>query len=163
MHSLEGIDPGEHVLEIGPGPGRTTEILREMAPHLTALEVDEDLATALAERLAGTDVEVVQGDATHTAFPSGHFTSVLSFTMLHHVPSAELQDQLFVETARILRPDGWFAGVDSFDSPEFRDLHAGDICVPVPPDTLRDRLLKAGFSIASVDSNPYQFRFRARR
>lgn len=63
----------------------------------------------------------------------------------------------------MLRPRGWFAGVDSFDSPAFRELHIDDICVPVPPEKLAGRLLRAGFSSAAVDTNPYQMRFRARR
>lgn len=37
-------DLGDDVLEIGPGPGRTTDLLRERAAHVTALELDERLA-----------------------------------------------------------------------------------------------------------------------
>jgi hypothetical protein len=42
--ALEGLDLGDDVLELGPGPGRTTEILKDMAPKLTAVELDKDLA-----------------------------------------------------------------------------------------------------------------------
>lgn len=41
-------DLGDDVLEIGPGPGRTTDLLRERAAHVTALELDASLADALA-------------------------------------------------------------------------------------------------------------------
>jgi SAM-dependent methyltransferase len=161
--ALEGVDLGDDVLEVGPGPGRTTDLLRELAVRLTAVEVDEDLAAALRERMTGSNVEVINADATDLPFPDGRFTAALSFTMLHHVPSPDLQDRLFAEVARVLRPGGRFAGVDSLDTPEWREMHIDDVCVPVPPETLRERLLKAGFSHANVDANPYQMRFQATR
>jgi SAM-dependent methyltransferase len=159
----EGLDLGDDVLEVGPGPGRTTELLMRLVPRLTAVEVDQDLALALATRLSGTNVEVLRADATDLPLPEGRFSAALSFTMLHHVPSAELQDRLLAEVARVLRPGGVFAGVDSVDTPEFRNLHEDDICVPVDPATLDGRLLTAGFASAAVDVNEYRVRFRAFR
>src|SRR6202034_3384442 len=107
---LEGVSLGDRVLEIGPGPGRTTEVLADLAPHLTAVEVDPTLARALADRMAGTKVEVIEGDATDLQWAEGSFDSVLSFTMLHHLPSVADQDRLFAEALRVLRPGGVFAG-----------------------------------------------------
>lgn len=160
---LRGIELGDDVLEVGPGPGRTTDVLLRTAPRLTAAEVDPDLATRLAERLAGTQVEVVETDATDMPFADGRFSTALSFTMLHHVPSAELQDRLFAEVARVLRPGGLFAGVDSVDSEDFRALHEGDVCVPVPPEGLAERLTRAGFVDPEVEVNEFAVRFRAIR
>jgi SAM-dependent methyltransferase len=159
--ALTNVTLGDDVLEIGPGPGRTTDILREMAPKITAVEIDEQLAAELSARLAGTNVEVVHADATSLPFPDGRFSSALSFTMLHHVPTVELQDRLFAEAARVLRRGCVFAGVDSHDTPEFRKLHVDDICVPLVPDTLAERLLRAGFSDVKVDPNPYVIQFWA--
>jgi ubiquinone/menaquinone biosynthesis C-methylase UbiE len=161
-NALEGIDLGDDVLEVGPGPGRTTEILRHMTPKLTAIEIDPDLADQLAKRMAGTNVKVIEGDATALPFDDGRFTAALSFTMLHHVPTVEEQDRLFAEVARVLKPGGVLAGVDSKDSPEFREMHVDDICVPLVPDQLADRLKRAGFSDVSVDVNPYVIQFRAK-
>jgi ubiquinone/menaquinone biosynthesis C-methylase UbiE len=160
--ALEGVELGDDVLEVGPGPGRTTDILRHMTAKLTAVEIDHDLADALRERMAGTNVEVIEADATALPFPDGRFTAALSFTMLHHVPTPAQQDQLFAEVARVLRPGGTFASVDSTDSPEFRDLHIDDICVPLVPDELEARLKRAGFSDVTVDVNPYVIQFRAK-
>jgi SAM-dependent methyltransferase len=159
---LDDVQLGDDVLEVGPGPGRTTEVLRGLTPRLTAIEVDRDLADSLAERLAGSNVEVLQGDATELPLPDGRFSAALSFTMLHHVPSVALQDRLFAEVARVLRPDGVFAGVDSLDSDGFRELHDGDVCVPIDPVGLPDRLASAGFGDVFVDTNDYGVRFRAR-
>ena len=49
---LGDADLGDDVLEVGPGPGRTTEVLAELVPRLSAAEVDADLAAALADRMA---------------------------------------------------------------------------------------------------------------
>jgi 16S rRNA A1518/A1519 N6-dimethyltransferase RsmA/KsgA/DIM1 with predicted DNA glycosylase/AP lyase activity len=59
---------GDDVLEVGPGPGLTTDLLRIELRKLTALELNAALADALAARLSGTNVEVVQGDATDMPF-----------------------------------------------------------------------------------------------
>jgi ubiquinone/menaquinone biosynthesis C-methylase UbiE len=159
--ALASVDLGDDVLEVGPGPGRTTDILREMAPKLTAVEIDNDLADALAKRMAGTNVEVVNADATDLPFPDGRFSAAISFIMLHHVPTPEQQDKLLAQVRRVLRPGGTFAGCDSLDSPDFRAMHEGDICVPIPPETFAARLERAGFTNVQVDSNPYVVQFRA--
>lgn len=159
--ALEHVRLGDEVLEVGPGPGRTTEVLREMAPRLTAVEIDTDLAHKLGARLGRDGVRVVQGDGTRLPFPDDRFSAALSFTMMHHVPTPELQDQLLAEVARVLRPGGVLAGVDSLDSEGFRSMHVDDICVPLVPETLQERLRRAGFSEAVVDPNPYVLQFRA--
>ena len=94
---------GDDLLEVGPGPGLTTDILRRHAGHVTAAELDADLAARLAQRLAGTNVEVVTADATRLPFPDRRFSAVACLTMLHHIPSAGLQDTALAEMARVLR------------------------------------------------------------
>ena len=157
----EGIDLGDDVLELGPGPGRTTEVLCTMTKRLTAVETDETLARALASRLSGSNVVVLHADATDLPLPDDRFSAALSLTMLHHVPTEALQDRIFSEVARVLQPGGVFAGEDGLDSPEFRALHVDDICVPIDPGGLADRLTRAGFGQVRVDTNPFGFRFAA--
>lgn len=70
---------GDDVLEIGPGPGLTTDILRELAPSVTAVEIDEALASKLASRMAGTNVQVVQADAARLDFETDRFSAATSF------------------------------------------------------------------------------------
>jgi ubiquinone/menaquinone biosynthesis C-methylase UbiE len=160
---LRGTELGSKVLEIGPGPGLTTSILHERGGSLTCLELDDRLATALESRFAGTDIEVVHGDATRMPFPSQHFSGVASFTMLHHVPSEVEQDRLFAEAFRVLKPDGTFIGFDSRGSLRFRAYHLFDTCVPIDPDALPRRLESAGFADVDVRANDRAFKFRARR
>lgn len=143
---LAGVDLGDRLLEIGPGFGLATDVLCTRVPHVTAVEIDPDYAARLAARFADGNVRVVEGDATEMDFPDGAFTAAASFTMLHHVPTAELQDRLFAEVARVLAPGAAFIGSDSLDSPGFRAFHAGDTCVPVDPAVVAARLRAAGFS-----------------
>jgi 16S rRNA A1518/A1519 N6-dimethyltransferase RsmA/KsgA/DIM1 with predicted DNA glycosylase/AP lyase activity len=70
---VEVADLGDDVLEIGPGPGLTTDLLRQRAARVTAVEVDAELAAALAERFAGTNVEITQGDGTPHRVACGSF------------------------------------------------------------------------------------------
>jgi SAM-dependent methyltransferase len=159
-------DLGADVLEVGPGPGQKTDVLRRIVPRLTAVEVDEALAEALSQRLSASNVEVVHADGTALPFEDGRFSGATSFTMLHHVPTPSAQDRLLSELCRVLRPGGLLIGVDSIDSPDWRELHTGDTCVPVDPDTLAARLLMAGFVEVEVQrATPEparRFRFAAR-
>jgi SAM-dependent methyltransferase len=159
---LSDVALGDEVLEVGPGPGLTTDLLRSRTAHLTALEIDPVLALSLATRLAGGNVAVVQGDATAMPLKDAQFSGTVSFTMLHHVPSPALQDMLLREVRRTLRPDGVFAGVDSLQSFGMRVLHLWDTLVPVDPGGFRARLESAGFRDAFVETNEHAFRFRAR-
>ena len=160
---VESGDLGDDVLEIGPGPGLTTDLLRARVPRVTALELDDDLAAQLDERLTGTNVKVVHGDATKSALPSDRFTTATCFSMLHHMPEARMQDELFAEVQRVLRPGGQFVGVDALDSDGMRAGHINDTFVPVDPDTLGSRLAAAGFESTEIDIGDYQFRFRTRK
>ncbi len=142
--ALGGRDLGDDVLEVGPGPGMTTDVLRRTVARLTAVEVDAHLATALAQRLAGSNVDVVHADGRSLPFENGRFSGATSFTMLHHVPSADEQDRLLGELRRVLRPGGLLGGVDGIDGPDCRDRHTGDKSVPIDPDRLADRPHQAG-------------------
>jgi hypothetical protein len=44
---LDSVDLGDDVLEVGPGPGLTTDIIRHRVKQLTAVEIHPDLASSL--------------------------------------------------------------------------------------------------------------------
>jgi hypothetical protein len=69
------VDLGAAVLEVGPGPGRTTDILSNKFARLTAVEVDEQLAAQLSRRFDGSNVTVQHADAADMPFSDG-FTNV---------------------------------------------------------------------------------------
>ncbi len=151
------------MLELGPGPGLTTDVLRTFVEHLTTLELDAGLANSLSSRLRGSNVEVVHGDATAMPFPDAQFSGGVCFTMLHHVPSPELQDKLLREVWRVLEPGGFFVGSDSRQSLLMRLIHLDDTLVLVDPDTFGARLEAAGFQVLEVEKKVEVFRFCARR
>jgi len=160
---LRGVELGDEVLEVGPGPGLTTDLLRKRVSRVTAIEIDRRLAEALRQRTLGQGVEVVTGDATAMPFQAARFSAAVSFTMLHHVTSPELQDRLLAEVCRVLRPGGVFAGSDSTASFLFHLAHLGDTMVLVDPDRFVSRLQAAGFTDARVRRGNRAFSFRAIR
>lgn len=160
---LGDADLGDHLLEVGPGPGLATDVLRRRAARVTAIEIDPTLADALETRLRGTNVEVAHADATDVPFEDGRFSAAVCLTMLHHVPSPALQDRLLAEVHRVLRPGAPFLGSDSISSRSFELLHWWDTLVPVDPDRFGARLEAAGFTDVAVRRAPRTFRFRARR
>lgn len=160
---LNGVDLGGNVLEVGPGPGLTTELLRARYDRLTCIEIDPKFALPLQARMQNTNVTVIQGDATSMEFPDAMFSGAVSLTMLHHVPSQALQDRLLIEVCRVLRPGGVFAGMDAVQSWGLRLIHIGDTLVPIDPATFGARLEAAGFRHISIGVDRWAFRFCARR
>jgi SAM-dependent methyltransferase len=158
---LVELDLGDDVIEVGPGPGLTTDLLRQSAPRVTAVELDDDLYSKLADRMKDTNVDVVHGDATDTGLPADRFSAAACFAMLHHVPSAELQDRVFAEMHRVLRPGAIFVGTDAVDLDFIRDGHDDDVFVPIPPEQLGDRLEAVGFRDTEVHVRDFEFRFKA--
>ncbi len=63
------LDPGDAVLEIGPGKGTLTRELARRAREVIAIEVDRGLAGALAAAPPAPNVRVVAGDALRVAWP----------------------------------------------------------------------------------------------
>ena len=161
--ALQELDLGDAILEVGPGPGVTTDWLRQRANSLECLEKDPVLAGTLRTRLAGTNVSVRCGDATAMPYEDCRFTGLVAFTMLHHIPTAALQDKFFSEALRVLKPGGILAGVDSLPSLLMCIFHVGDTMVLVDPETLPDRLRSAGFTAVRVEPGAGRFRFSAKR
>jgi len=154
---------GDDVLEIGPGPGLTTDLLRRRVARVTAVEVDPNLGQALKVRLAGTNVDVIVADATQAGLPGGRFSAAACFSVLHHMTITEEQDRLFAEIHRVLRPGGIFVGQESLDLEMIRAGHADDTFNPVDPERLGERLNNVGFGPTESDVLGYHYRFVSRK
>ncbi len=158
---MAGVDLGDSILEIGPGFGPATEALSTLGVSVTALELDDALAAKLRNRF-GDSVDVVSGDATDMPFEDGSFTAVVCFTMLHHVPSRDAQDQLFEEVRRVLAPGGRFTGTDSVGKGlGFALLHVGDDKVLLDLEELPSRFARAGLRDVDVHADGETIWFRA--
>jgi SAM-dependent methyltransferase len=139
------VELGDDVIEIGPGAGFVTDVLRQRAQRVTAVEIDPVLAAPLADRFAGTNVDVVLGDGSALDLPDSRFSAAICFNMLHHVPTDEDQDRIFSELARVLRAGAVLVAVDGVDSEGTRLFHEGDNYNPIDPETLPARVGAAGF------------------
>lgn len=162
---LKNFSLGDNAVEIGPGYGATTRVLERHCERLTAIEIDPTMAAGLRRKYGDADrVTVIEASGTDVPLPSNEASSVVCFTMLHHIPTPERQDQVFGEAYRLLRPGAWFAGVDGQDSFLFRLIHLGDTLTIVPPRTLPDRLRRAGFIEVEVLAAPGEsMKFRGRK
>lgn len=109
-------------------------MLLEAVPKLTVLEIDPTSSELLRAKY-GDRAEVVEG-------------------MLHHVPAKELQDAIFAEAARVLRPGGTYFGSDGQLNLRFRLLHLGDTMNVVDAATFPARLEKAGFEQVKIQHHP---------
>jgi SAM-dependent methyltransferase len=161
--ALDDVDLGANVLEVGPGPGRTTDLLRERCERLTAVEVDESLADALATRTRGTNVEVRCADGAELPFDDGTFSGACCFVMLHHVPTSDHQDRLLREVGRVLAGGAWFVGADGIASDDLASRHVDDTYNPVDPASLSERLTAAGFGSVRVQERNGMYAFAACR
>jgi ubiquinone/menaquinone biosynthesis C-methylase UbiE len=159
---VDGVDLGDRMLEIGPGPGAATEWLRHRVRRLLTLELDQSAARSLTSRFADTNVEVYVGDAMAMPWDGDSFDAVGSFTMLHHIPTIGLQNRVLAEAYRVLRPGGMLIGSDSLASDELHRFHEGDVYNPIEPATLFTRLQTVGFDWVTVAAED-GLRFRARK
>jgi ubiquinone/menaquinone biosynthesis C-methylase UbiE len=160
---LQGSEIGDHVLELGAGPGAATQELALRAARVTSLEYDHAFASKLGARLKDSNAAVIQANAAALPFADATFSSAIAILMLHHLRSRELQDRAFAEIARVLRPSGVFLGFEIQDSWLHRVGHIRSTFVPVDPRSASSRLTKAGFSQGTVDFWRAGFRIRSIR
>ena len=67
---VDAVSPrrGDNIVEIGPGLAALTRSLIERAGHITAVEIDRDLATRLAEEIPADRLTLVVADALTVDF-----------------------------------------------------------------------------------------------
>jgi ubiquinone/menaquinone biosynthesis C-methylase UbiE len=159
--ALEGADLGEHVLDVGAGPGTATAELTRRARSVTSLEYSHDFCVKL--RVKVDDARVVQGDASVLPFASQTFSSAIAVLVFHHLRSSEAQDRAFAEIFRVLKAGGVFVALEIQDGWLTRVAHFRSTFVPVTTDRLNGRLRAAGFSNVSVNNERGAIRIRAER
>jgi ubiquinone/menaquinone biosynthesis C-methylase UbiE len=101
-------DPGERVLEIGPGTGYYTLDLAAWLPDGTVEIFDLqqeflDHTMARATERGLKNVIPTQGDATNLTYADDSFDAVVLTTVLGEIPD---QDAALREIARVLKPEG---------------------------------------------------------
>ncbi|MGB2666342.1 MAG: class I SAM-dependent methyltransferase [Candidatus Acidiferrum sp.] len=160
---LGGASLGDHLLEIGAGYGPATGHLQTRVRRITSLDYDHNSSLQLKSQNNVGAIAAVQGDASQLPFACETFSSALAILVLHHLRSTELQDQMFVEAFRVLRPGGVFIGFEIPDNWLHRAGHIRSTFTPMVPSSAFPRLNAAGFSKISLDVRRGGFRFTATR
>jgi SAM-dependent methyltransferase len=88
---------------------------------------------------------------------------VTTFSVLHHVPTAEHQDRIFTEIHRVLRPGGILAATDALDTEPTRLAHLDDVWTPIDLASFPRRLRDLGFGEITIDQAGRHFRFVTRK
>jgi ubiquinone/menaquinone biosynthesis C-methylase UbiE len=102
----QGLRPATRVLEIGCGPGFSSERLLELVPdgRVTAIDVDPEMVALARDRLRDRErIQVVEASVTALPFADDSFAAVTARLVLEHVRdrAAALR-----ELQRVLRPGG---------------------------------------------------------
>lgn len=160
---LSGARLGDHVLDIGAGYGAATSELRKRVGRVTSLEYDAESLRRLRARHSEVSDCLLQGDAAQLPFADQSFTSAVCILVLHHLQSRELQDRLFAEAFRVLKPGGIFLAAEINDTWLHRTVHYKSTFTPLTPGSAFARLTAAGFSRISVDMRSGGFRLAAMR
>jgi ubiquinone/menaquinone biosynthesis C-methylase UbiE len=158
---LQDVNLGEHVLEVGAGPGAATAELVRRVGRVTSLEYSHNFCVMLRSEMGAPGV--VQGDATALPFRSGTFTSAIAILVLHHLRSAEAQDAALAEISRVLRPGGRFAALEINDVWLTRALHCRSTFVPVSSQRVAAKLTAIGFAKVDIELRSGGFALRAEK
>lgn len=110
LNLLREIEADAAVLDVGCGNGLMAPFVLEKGAYYFGLDIAEKLIEIARERYA-EDIEkgkasFVVGEATDLPFKDEEFDFVLSFAVLHHLPSAEFRRKFFEEIFRMLRSNG---------------------------------------------------------
>jgi SAM-dependent methyltransferase len=156
--------PGEHVIDVGCGPGFLTRSLAEaVGPtgRVLGADLSEPLLAMAAARCAGLSwVRLQQGDARELDLPNDLFEAATCVQVLEYVRAV---DGAIAELFRLLRPGGRAVIIDadwralvwhSTDEARMRRVVAaweGHCSHPSLPRTLGMRLRRVGFVVEAVE------------
>lgn len=126
-----GLHDGMSVLDVGCGPGFSTQLLAELLPSSRITGVDSSPVLLEQARRRWPDVggrvRLLQADVTGTGLPDGTFDFALSRYVFQHLADPVAAAY---EVRRLLRPGGRHAVVDVDDGawgiadPAFPEFHA---------------------------------------
>lgn len=109
LRAILSPQPGERLLEVGPGYGHyTSAVAKALGPEgdLEILDVRETLLDQTMTRVAArglTNVHAKQGDGQRLPYPEGHFDAAYLVATLGEIPDRVAAVE---ELARVLRPGG---------------------------------------------------------
>lgn len=117
-----GIRPGEHVLELGPGPGAfTLDAAHQVGAEgrLIAIDIQPKMIAQVERRVqkAGlTNVETHVASAHALPVEDGSVDRAFLITVLPEIPDP---GRALAELHRVLRPDGVLSITEEFSDPDY--------------------------------------------
>ena len=150
-----GIQPGERVLELGPGPGAfTVDAARRAGPQgrIIAVDIQPEMIAWVEERVreAGlSNVETHVAGAYELPLESESIDRAFLVTVLPEIPD---QNRALAELWRVLKPGGRLSITEEFMDPDY----------PFPRETIR-RVEAAGFELVQRFGNLWVYTVNFRR
>jgi ubiquinone/menaquinone biosynthesis C-methylase UbiE len=146
---------GEHILEIGFGPGRTLARLAAIGAHVTGIDVSPTMVTTAARRnaahIAAGRIRLHHSDGSTLPVPDHSLDAVISVHTIYFWPDPP---NTLTNIARALRPGGRL--VLAFRAGEHPLPARFDPNIYHPPTTARAMqwLHAAGFTNVDVERRP---------
>ncbi|MEK7568581.1 MAG: methyltransferase domain-containing protein [Patescibacteria group bacterium] len=101
------IPKGARLLDVGCGNGRFLGSPLDESIDYTGIDFSEGLISVARERYdSRAHTTFVAGDALTLPFPDHSFDIVVSFAVLHHIPSRAYRVEFLREVARAVKPGG---------------------------------------------------------
>ncbi|MFT4922038.1 MAG: tRNA (uracil-5-)-methyltransferase TRM9 [Haloarculaceae archaeon] len=119
---LESVPAAGRGLDVGCGNGRHLAVLADTTERAVGVDVSRNLLAETADRLQGTDSELVQGDAANLPLADESIDVAVYVATLHHLPDRETRRRSLDDLARVLGPGGqalvsaWSTAHDRFDA-----------------------------------------------
>jgi ubiquinone/menaquinone biosynthesis C-methylase UbiE len=163
VSAFQQLEPVEEALELAAGTGIWTEPLSKLAAHVTAVDASPEMIAINRAKIPAANVTYVQQDIFAWE-PEREYDLVFFSFWLSHVPPEHL-DEFLAKVRRAVRIGGRLFLIDSRfeqtgaarNNPLFEDeetyrtrvLNDGSeftiVKIYYEPDSLRERLAKAGF------------------
>lgn len=98
---ISEIKENDKVLDLGCGNGLMVPFILEQGGFYQGVDISENLLKIAKEKYQ--KVNFFKGQVTALPFKNEEFDFVISFAVLHHLPSRELQEKFFQEIRRVAK------------------------------------------------------------
>ena len=106
---ISEIKKGDKVLDIGCGNALMLPFILDKGAYYAGIDISEKLIKIASEKyteeIKQGKAELVVGQAANLPFKDNEFDFVISFAVLHHIPSKELREKFFREIKRVSKPN----------------------------------------------------------
>ena len=144
-----GIEAGQTVLELGPGPGYFTPEVASVvgaSGRIVCVDLQPGMLALLRDRLREqrtSNAHLIAGDATHLPLASRSVDAAFLVTVLGEIPD---RPAAISELRRVLKPHGRLSFVEMLGDPDY-----------VAVDTMKDICRAFGFELIEHQSTWYGY------